>query len=288
MHVGAKALVGLLRLHIWVANAKKLALSVVRHCVHCYHYKPRLANQIMGSLPSDRLQTVRPLTVTGDLLCGPFLTSHRIRSKVPYKTYLAIYVCFSSKAVHIELLSDLSTNTFILSLKRFVSRRGSPCRIYCDNATNFTGASVQLNRFKQELFSQQTNQDLETFSNDTGVEFCFISPHFGGLWEAAVKSMKNLLVKFMSDSGMTYEELQTIAIEAEAILNSRPIAGHSEDLNDGEALTPGHLLTGSSLKALPEPAVDDNKLSYLTRFQRIAYTKRRLWDLWRRDYLHSL
>ncbi|XP_070068166.1 uncharacterized protein [Drosophila takahashii] len=265
MHAGAKALVGLLRLHIWVANAKKLASSVVRQCVHCYHYKPRLANQIMGSLPSDRLQTVRPFTVTGVDLCGPFLTSYRIRSKVQHKTYLAIYVCFSSKAVHIELLSDLSTNTFILSLKRFVSRRGSPCRIYCDNATNFTGASVQLNRFKQELFSQQTKQDLETFSNDTGVEFCFIpprAPHFGGLWEAAVKSMKNLLIKCMSDSGMTYEELQTIAIGAEAILNSRPIAGHSEDPNDGEALTPGHLLT--------------------------AYTKRRLWDLWRRDYLHTL
>jgi len=68
----------------------------------------------------------------------------------------------------------------------------------------------------------------------------------------------------MSDTGMTYEELQTIAIEAEAILNSWPIAGHSEDPNDGEAFTPGHLLTGSSLKTFPEPAVDDSKYYYHT------------------------
>jgi len=63
----------------------------------------------------------------------------------------------------------------------------------------------------------------------------------------------------MSDTGLTYEELQTIAIEAEAILNSRPIAGHSENPNNGEAFTTGQILTGSSLKAFPKPAVDDTK-----------------------------
>jgi len=96
------------------AGAKTLASSVVRQCLHRYHYKPRLANWIMGSLPFDLLQTVRPFTVTEVDLWGPFLTSYRIRSKVPYKTYLVIYVCFSSKVVHIELISDLLTNTFIL------------------------------------------------------------------------------------------------------------------------------------------------------------------------------
>jgi len=75
----------------------------------------------MGSLPADRLSLTKPFAVFGVDLCGPFLTSYRIRGKAPYKTYIAVFVCFATKAVHIELVSDLSTNTFILCLKRFIT-----------------------------------------------------------------------------------------------------------------------------------------------------------------------
>ncbi|XP_041564845.1 uncharacterized protein LOC121467497 [Drosophila elegans] len=114
------------------------------------------------------------------------------------------------------------------------------------------------------------------------------APHLGGLCEAAVKSMKTLMMKSLGNTGLTYEELQTIAIAAEAILNSRPMAPLSEDPNDGEALSPAHLLIGSSQMSVPEPSIDKSRPSYLTRWQRITYLKQQFWELWRRDYLHTL
>ncbi|XP_017466115.1 PREDICTED: uncharacterized protein LOC108359016 [Rhagoletis zephyria] len=174
---------------------------------------------------------------------------------------------------------------------RFIGRRGIPYRIYCDNATNFVGAQAQLNELKRQFFNQQSVSDLEQFGSVHGFEFRFIpprAPHFGGLWEAAIKSMKTLLVKYISQSNLTFEELQTVVIEVEAILNSRPLTPLTDDPNDGEALTPAHLLIGTSLKTLPEPQLNVIKESRLTSWQRITYLKQRLWDLWRRDYLHTL
>ncbi|XP_043064729.1 uncharacterized protein LOC122320635 [Drosophila ficusphila] len=156
-----------------------------------------------------------------------------------------------------------------IAAKRFVGRRGLPESIWCDNATNFVGVQSQLDGFKKQLFSHQAFQDLQTFTSSTGVLFHFIpprAPHFGGLWGAAVKSMKHLLIKNIGNSGLTYEELQTVAIEVEAVLNSRPMAPISEDPNDEEALTQSHFLLGSSIKALPKPCLQGRNPNILTRW----------------------
>ena len=112
--------------------------------------------------------------------------------------------------------------------------------------------------------------------------------HFGGLWKAAVKSAKSLLVKNVGRASLTFEELQTVVIEAEAILNSRPICPLSDDPNDAEALTPGHLLIGTSLLCPPEQYFNESDIKYLTRYQRVAFLKQQFWDLWKRDYIHQL
>lgn len=291
LHAGPKALIGILRQKVWIVNARELIRKVVRQCVHCFHYQPKLQQQIMGNLPSDRLKAQRPFLVTGLDFCGPFLTSYRIRSKQPYKTYLAVFICFTSRAVHFELVSDLSTNAFLLSLKRFIGRRGMPHKIYCDNATNFVGARTALLELQQRFFNNASIEEIATYSHAMGFEFCFIpprAPHFGGFWEAAVKSAKSLLIKNIGQAYLSWEELQTVVLEAEAILNSRPICPLTDNPNDGEALTPGHLLIGTSLLCPPERHIEDNQIKYLTRYQRIAYFKQQFWELWKRDYLHQL
>ena len=291
MHAGVKALIGILRRQIWIVNGRELARKTVRSCIHCFRYKPILQQQIMGNLPADRLRAQRPFLISGVDFCGPFFTSYRIRGKPPYKTYMAVYVCFSTKAVHFEIVSDLSTNNFLLSLKRFIGRRGMPRKLYCDNATNFVGAMNALKQFQQCLFSTSAQENILAFSNQRGFDFCFIpprAPHFGGLWEAAVKSAKSLLIKNIGKAHLTLEELQTVAIEAEAILNSRPLCPLSNDPNDGEALTPAHLLIGSSLLAIPDQHFDCSRMPYLSRYQKVAFLKQQFWELWQRDYLHLL
>jgi len=141
MHAGPKALIGVLRLQVWIVNSRRLVSKVVCNCIHCHYCKPHLLDKIMGSLPADRLSLTKPFAVSGVDLCDPFLTSYRIRGKASYKTYMAVFVCFATKAVHVELVSDLSTNTL-------------PNRIFCDNATNFVGTRTQLEEFKMQLFIQ--------------------------------------------------------------------------------------------------------------------------------------
>ena len=290
-HAGAKVLLGIMRQKIWVINGRDVIRKVIRECVHCYRYKPKLMNQIMGHLPADRLRAQRPFLISGVDFCGPFQTTHRIRGKQPYKTYIAVFVCFSSKATHMELVSDLSANNFLLCLKRFIARRGVPHRLYCDNATNFTGCHNKLMELRAAFFQSDVVSQMKTYAATVGFEFSFIpprAPHFGGLWEAAVKSAKTLLIKNAAFSNLTFEELQTLIIEIEAILNSRPIAPMSDDPNDGEALTPGHLLIGSPMLALPEETFNLAKPGMLTRWQQISFLKQQFWKSWSRDYLLSL
>ena len=131
------------------------------------------------------------------------------------------------------------------------------------------------------------------YSSKVGLEFRFLPPratHFGGLWEAAVKSMKTLLVKNMAQTNLTYVELQTLLIEVEAILNSRPLCAVQTMPQDGEALTSGHMLIGNSLLALPDQYFDLEKMSvsHLSRYQRVTYLKNQFWQMWVRDFVLDL
>ncbi|XP_070071272.1 uncharacterized protein [Drosophila takahashii] len=152
-----------------------------------------------------------------------------------------------------------------------------------------------MDEFKQQFFSTEVIDDLHSFSAVKGFDFNFIpprAPHFGGLWEAAVKSAKTLLLKNISEANLTYEELETTFAEIEAILNSRPIAPQSDDPNDGIALTPAHFLVGSSLLAAPDERIfkpqSTTQLSYLDRWQRVTFLKQQFWSMWQRDYIHTL
>lgn len=139
-HAGPRALVALIQQQFWIVNCRSLARQVVRQCIHCTRYKPKLLTQVMGNLPKDRVSVSRPFQISGVDFAGPISTYLRIRGKPPYKTYIAVFVCFATKAVHLEAVSDLSSDAFIAALKRFIGRRGIPSKLYCDNATNFVGA----------------------------------------------------------------------------------------------------------------------------------------------------
>ncbi|XP_055840147.1 uncharacterized protein LOC129907795 [Episyrphus balteatus] len=114
------------------------------------------------------------------------------------------------------------------------------------------------------------------------------SPHFGGLWETAVKSAKTLLLKYLGEASLTYEELSTVVIQIESILNSRPLTPNSSDPNDMQALTPGHFLIGAPLTSLPEPDITDHNISRLDKFRQIQHIQQHFWQRWSNEYLHLL
>ncbi|XP_058817876.1 uncharacterized protein LOC131681182 [Topomyia yanbarensis] len=197
----------------------------------------------------------------------------------------------TTKAAHLELVTNLTTEAFIGALKRFWAKRGFPQHIYCDNATNFTGADRELKRLKRQFESQQHKTAVINESSRIGIEFHFIPPRsssFGGLWEACVKSTKEILNKVSMDVRITYEEMLTTLAQVEACLNSRPLSPMSSDPNDMQPLTPGHFLIGGPLEAIPEPDLQHIPCNRLSRWQRMQRMFQKFWSRWYKEYLPTL
>ena len=147
-------------------------------------------------------------------------------------------------------------STFIVCLRRSVSRRGLPSVIMGDHGSNFIGADRELDQL--HTFINSNSKMIAEFCASQGIidKWKYIpekSPHFGGLWEAAMKSAKTCLRKVADTIQMTYEELATVTCQVEACLNSRPLIPMlAVDCEVVEPLTPGHFLTGKPLTAIPD------------------------------------
>lgn len=188
--------------------------------------------------------------VTGVDYAGPLqIRESRRRGRIHVsKGYIAIFVGFSSKAVHLEIVTSLTTEAFLAALSRFTARRGLCEQLFSDNGTNFVGASRDLREVQK--FLENSKSEIETFLAKQRIKWSFNpprSPHFGGLWEAAVKIMKRHLYTIIKGRVFTYEEYNTLVTEIEAVLNSRSLTPLSNDPSDLNVLTPAHFLIGDSL-----------------------------------------
>ncbi|XP_073811826.1 uncharacterized protein [Musca autumnalis] len=200
-------------------------------------------------------------------------------------------VFVSNRACHLELVQDLSTPSFLAALKRFICIRGKPRIIWSDNATNFVGAKNELIELKELFFSQSSVEAVLKQCLDDGIEWKFIpprSPHFGGLWEAAVKAAKYHFYRVAGLSLLSFEELRTLVCQISAILNSRPLCPLTENPDDLDILTPGHFLVVAPLVSIMEPDVTELNINTLNRWQRVSYMQQIFWKKWSSSYLSQL
>lgn len=292
LHGGVQTVLSAVRNKFWPINAKYMIKKVIRECVLCYRAKPKYLSPLMGQLPGPRVTPSRPFYVSGCDFAGPFIIKEgTLRSKKLVKVYICIFVCFSTKAIHLELCGDLSTPMFLNALKRFFSRRGISKEIWSDNGSNFVGAANEIERVHESLTKINNDDSFQIYLNNNRVSWHFIpprAPHFGGLWESAVKSMKHHLIRVVGDSHLDYEHFNTVIIQIESILNSRPISPLSQDPNDLDPLTPGHFLIGEKLNSLPEENVEDIPLNRLNKFQIVQRMTKDFWHRWSQEYLHTL
>ena len=175
----------------------------------------------------------------------------------------------------------------IAAVRRFVPRRGLPNVVYSDNGTNSVGAKCELDELQKVSSSSETQNELATYAANRNSQWLTIqprAPHFGGLWEAAIKSAKHHLRRIVGTTALTFEELTTGFTQIEAMLNSRPLQPLSEDVNDLTALTPGHFLIGAPLNSVSDIG---NSMKDSKRWQLIQQMSRHFWDRWKKEYLST-
>ena len=226
-HCGPTLLLVALGRRFHVVSARRLTRSICSQCKVCRKAAPKTHPQQLGELPAERICTSPAFTSTGLDFAGPFTIKKGHTRKPSYlKAYLCLFVCLSTKAIHIEVISDLTTASFLAGLKRFVARRGCPTTIHSDNGSNFVGARNQLKEIYNFLKSEDTDSAVHQHLLKNRITWDNIperAPHFGGLWESAVKTMKYHLKRVVGSQILTYEELSTVSSQVEACINSRPL-----------------------------------------------------------------
>lgn len=269
----------------WITNLSRITASIIYSCVPCRMMRRPPETQKMCDLPKDRTEEAPPFTYVGCDLFGPFQVVHGRKTE---KKYGVIFTCMSSRAVHLELLDDMTTDSFINCLRCFFALRGDVRQIRCDRGTNFVGADNELNRALEEI----DNSLLKSFLLQHRCEFVFNTPgssHMGGAWERLIHTVRSVLTGIMIESHGRLDtySARTVMYEAMAIVNSRPIAPFSDQ--DSSPLTPNQILHMKSGVVMPPPGKFDTADVYSRkRWRRVQGLVENFWTRWRTHYLNNL
>ena len=229
-HLKVKDTLNELRSNYWVPQGRRTVKKVIRPCNTCQKQESKPFERLPAALlPDFRSKVDFPFTSTGVDYLGPLLVKNIFKpDKEMFKVHVVLYTCATSRAVHLDLVPDPTCLAFVRSLKRFIGRRGISKLYISDNAGCFIGP--ELNTFLQQIHA----------------DWKFIlqaSPWWGGFWERLVQSVKRCLRKTLGKSKLNYEELYTVIVEIESVLNSRPLCYIYDDEID-DVITPSHLMHG--------------------------------------------
>ena len=288
MQCGAQLTMSVVRENFWIPSLKRKVKGLINSCITCFRQRAKLSKQLMGQLPVSRVQPSFAFINVGVDYAGPITIKYgNPRSNVKTKAYFAVFICLATKAVHVEIVSSLSSQSFMSAFNRFVSRRWIPSIVYSDNGTNFQGAQKDISNL---LSSNNFQEEVIDHASSRFIEWNFIpphSPHFGGLWEAGIKSLKHHLKRTMTGQVFTFEELSTLTTQIETILNSHPIC-RLDDSHELNYLTAGHFLIGRSFISFPILNFIDTPTNRLNRWQRLTKVLALIWKGWYDDYLQTL
>lgn len=282
-HANNETVVNEMRQRYEIPNLRTLVKQVAKRCTKCRIAKAMPHPPPMASLPEQRITPfVRPFTFVGLDYFGPIKVKIG-RSEV--KRWVALFTCLTVRAIHLEVVHSLSSDSCILAIRRFISRRGAPAEIFSDNGTSFVGANKQL---QQEIAAR--DQVLATTFTNTNTRWAFNppgAPHMGGVWERLVRSVKCAVGTIIDAPRRPNDEaLQTILLDAEAMINSRPLTYVPLETADEESLTPNHFLLGNSsgIKQPPSELTEcrTNLRSCWTLVQNITDA---FWKRWIKEYL---
>ena len=290
LHNGSRETLAELRSRFWIVRGRQVVRKVLSRCVICKRIEGQhYAIPPTAPLPQFRVEESPVFTNTGIDFVGPLFVKRGTKEKGDMeKVYIALYTCGSSRAVHLDVVPDLTAETFIRSFKRFICRRGIPRLVVSDNAKTFKTTA----KFLSSIFELP---EVQTFLLNHKVKWRFNlerAPWWGGFFERMVRCVKRCLKKILKSAKLTYEELLTVVVEIECVLNSRPLTYVSSE-DRVESLTPSHLLTGRRLLSIPNESIlaeeKSSDVEILTRRQRyVTSLLSHFWNRWKQEYVVEL
>ena len=259
----------------------------MHNCIICRRLNAQPVNQKMAALPCDRVTGDEPPFTNTELdYFGPFEV---VNGRKREKRYGVVFSCLSSRAIHLEMAYNLSTTSFIDSLRRFVCRRGEMKLIRSDNGTNLRAGEREI----REAISTWNLIHIGSWMRQRSIEWKFQPPlafHFGGVFEREIRSVRKVLTALLKEQPLKLsdEHLNTLFCEIENILNCWPLTEQSNCAYDFEALTPNHLLLSRSGATFP-PGTFSREENYVTRrWKQVQYLADLFRNRWRKSYVPLL
>ena len=283
LHGGTRNTLAEFRSQYWMGKARQVIKAILRRCATCKRHQARPFNKpAPGQLPEFRVTPARPFQNCGVDFAGPLYV---LRRKSMKKVYITLFTCGVTRAIHLELVPDLSAETFKQTLKKFTARRGTPSLMVSDNAKTFEATAKWL----KKLYRDPT---VQHFLQENSIRWRFnlsLAPWWGGFFERLVGLVKRTLRKVLGNARLRFEELETILIETEGMLNNRPLTYLYEEATE-DVLTPNHLIFGHRLGTLPDAEVDsaDEDTDEGKRMKYIRTRQQHLWNRWEKEYLTNL
>ena len=291
-HNGVKETLIEIRSRFWILKGRSLVKSIIRQCSLCRRFegRPYLAPP-PPPLPEFRVKEEPPFTYTGVNFAGPLYIKSSNTTEGG-KVWLCLYTCCVVRAVHLDIVCDMTTAAFLRSFKRFTSRRGLPRKIVSDNGKTFKAAAKIIDAVIR-------HEDVQRHFAGVGVTWLFNiekAPWWGGMFERLIRSTKRCLRKVIGKAKLDYDELLTVVTEVEMIINSRPLSYVTPDDLE-EPLTPSHFLTGKRTMSIPDgiftdPDWDDDVQITIPelnrRMRHLNSVLNHFWKRWKGEYLLEL
>lgn len=290
VHCNVQTTLQFLRNEFWIVHARVIVKKIVQKCVICFRYNKCLLKQQMSKLPTFRTEQARPFAFVGCDYAGYFeIKMSERKNATNTKGYIALFICLTTKALHLEVVCDLSTKEFLIAFENFISRRGVPNTFYSDNGTNFIGGEKEIQQLHEQWFNQ-TNELTKLFASKQ-IKFRHTpakASHMAGIWERAVGSVKYHLKRVLGDTKLTFRYFDHVLKQIEACLNSRPLWALTSESDDVEVLTPSHFFNFQALNTLPKPDVTHIQFNRLDLYQRLYKLYTDFWKVWSKEYVHQL
>ncbi|XP_067946371.1 uncharacterized protein [Watersipora subatra] len=271
----------------WILGGSSLVASYIHSCIQCRKQRRPTESQKMADLPSERVNSAPPFTYVGCDCFGPFIVKE---NRKELKRYGVIFTCMASRAIHVEVLDDMSTDAFINALRCFIAIRGPIRQLHTDRGTNFIGAANEF----AKTFKEGSHNKFTKFAQSNHFDFVTNPPHsshMGGAWERHIRTIRSVLNSILMNSHNRLDTgtLRTFLYEAMAITNCRPLTAVSDNSSVETALSPNQLLTMKSQVVMPPPGEFDSEDTYSRKRWRVVQgLANTFWSRWRKEYLQTL